>query len=468
MTTRRFWIALAALSAAAFAQPAIPDTPAGRVMGNWLESFNSGDKEKILAFMSVHEPERKAQVDETLGFRKQTGGFQLLRIRKSEPRDIEAIVKEVAGENTALMVLSVSEADPPVITRLGLRVLSPDEASDKPVQQLSETDALAGLAKEAQARAEKDAFAGAFAVARHGKILAQGAYGPANREKKIAADIDTQYRIGSMNKMFTAVAALQLVEAGKLSLDAPIGTYLKDYPNKDVAAKVTLRHLLSHTGGTGDIFGPEFDKHRLQLKTLDDYVKLYGTRALEFEPGAKWRYSNYGFLLAGVLIEKASGKSYYDYVREKVFKPAGMTRTDSLPETEHVEKRSVGYMKRGGQWLPNTDTLPFRGTSAGGGYSTVGDLVRFAQALESGKLLSKKMLQEATSPQGGKAGGPGYGFGFGSEKGGSYGHGGGAPGMNGDLKVFPKSGYVVAVLANLDPPAAGRLSEWFVNRMPQQ
>ncbi|HBY63473.1 MAG TPA: serine hydrolase, partial [Solibacterales bacterium] len=273
---------------------------------------------------------------------------------------------------------------------------------------------------------------------------------------------------GSMNKMFTAVAALQLVEAGKLSLDAPIGTYLKDYPNQDVATKVTLRHLLSHTGGTGDIFGPQYEKNRLALKTLDDYVKLYGGRAPEFEPGSRWRYSNYGFLLAGVLIEKASGMSYYDYVRQKVFKPAGMTHTDSLPETEHVEQRSTGYTKQGGQWVPNTETLPFRGTSAGGGYSTVGDLVKFAQALQSGKLLSKKTLTLATSSQRGKTDGPSYGFGFGVEEDGSFGHGGGAPGMNGDLKIFPKSGYIVAVLANLDPPAAGRLASWFIDRMPER
>ena len=104
-----------------------------------------------------------------------------------------------------------------------------------------------------------------------------------------------------MNKMFTAVATLQLVQSGKLDLKAPFGNYLTDYPNKDVASKVTIAQLLTHTGGTGDIFGPDFDKHRLELKTLRDYVNLYGQRALGFEPGSRWQYSNYGFLLLGVL-----------------------------------------------------------------------------------------------------------------------------------------------------------------------
>ncbi len=184
------------------------------------------------------------------------------------------------------------------------------------------------------------------------------------------------------------------------------------------------------------------------------------------EPGAEWRYSNYGFVLLGAIIEKVSGMSYYDYVRAKVFKPAGMTSTDSLPETENVPNRAIGYMRseQGGGWTPNTDTLPWRGTAAGGGYSTAGDLLRFAQALESGKLISKAMLAQATTPHKQQ-----YGFGFGMRGEGpslSYGHGGGAPGMNGELRIYPRLGYVVVGLSNLDPPAASRVVDYFTLRMP--
>ena len=122
-----------------------------------------------------------------------------------------------------------------------------------------------------------------------------------------------------MNKMFTAIATLQLVEAGKLSLDKPIGTYLPDYPNVDVASRVTVRHLLTHTGGTGDIFGPEFDANRLTLKEHTDYLKLYGTRGPDQTPGSEFEYSNYGFVLLGALIEKVSGVTYYEYVKEDDF-----------------------------------------------------------------------------------------------------------------------------------------------------
>jgi len=150
--------------------------------------------------------------------------------------------------------------------------------------------------------------------------------------------------------------------------------------------------------------------------------------------------------------------SYYDYVREKIFVPAGMTATDSLPETESVPRRSVGYMRRDGQWQPNSETLPWRGTSAGGGYSTARDLLKFAHALQSGKLLSKEKLAEASKPQFGL-----YGFGFFTGGTGAlqhYGHGGGAPGMNGELRIYPESGLVIVVLSNLDPPVATNIANF--------
>jgi CubicO group peptidase (beta-lactamase class C family) len=166
-----------------------------------------------------------------------------------------------------------------------------------------------------------------------------------------------------------------------------------------------------------------------------------------------------------------SGESYYDYVRKYIFQPAGMASTDSLPESEKVTKRATGYMKRKGAWVNNADTLPWRGSPAGGGYSTVRDLLRFAQALSSGKLLSKDLFTAMTSVQAKPEEGQGrtYGYGMGVEENPdfkSFGHGGGAPGMNGDLRVYPRTGIVVVVLANMDPPAATRLTDFFQARMP--
>ena len=264
---------------------------------------------------------------------------------------------------------------------------------------------------------------------------------------------------------------MQLAQAGKLGLDDPLGKFLTDYPNREVAAKVTIKHLLTHTAGTGDIFGPEFQAHRLELRTLQDYVKLYGSRGPGFEPGSRWEYSNYGFILLGVVIEKVSGQSYYDYVNEHVFKPAGMLSTGSQPEDQAVMDCSVGYTKLGGtgDWQSNVDTLPYRGTSAGGGYSTVEDLLRFAAALQQNRLLNARYTELLTT---GKVPAPNglYAYGFedhtinGTR---CFGHGGGAAGMNGDLRICPGAGYIIAVLSNVDPPAAGRISDFVTNRLPQ-
>jgi CubicO group peptidase (beta-lactamase class C family) len=223
--------------------------------------------------------------------------------------------------------------------------------------------------------------------------------------------------------------------------------------------------LLTHTAGTGEIFGDAFDKHRLELKTLDDYVRLYGARAPDFPPGTKsGNYSNYGFILLGVIVQKVSGEDYYDYVRNHIFLPAGMTDTGSLPETENVPARVTGYTQKDGKWVPNTDTLPWRGTSAGGGYSTLADLLKFAHAMMDGKLLPDDLRDAATRSE---TEGDWYGYGFevhGTGLAHSYGHTGGAPGMSTEMRIYPKAKTVVIELFNIDPGTG--VVACYANRMP--
>jgi len=364
------------------------------------------------------------------------------------------------------MSVTVSDADPPLITEITLKAILPPTGAPVPERLSQQAAAVAAWNAEIDKAASAGKFSGVWLWAKNDKVIASGARGKADREKGIDNTLDTRFRIGSMNKMFTAVATLQLVERGKLSLDDTIGKVLPDYPNANVASKVKIRHLLAHTGGTGDIFGPEFDAHRLELKTLQDYVKLYGERDLQFEPGTKWEYSNYGFLLLGVLIEKVSGQSYYDFVAENIFKVAGMTDSGSEPESTTVANRSNGYMRDRFEIVSNEPTLPWRGTSAGGGYTTAADLMKFAAALMSNKLLKAETLAEATRPQF-TTGDYGFGFQLGRpDEVRNYGHGGGAPGMNSILRVYPESGQSVIVLCNLDSPSAQRMGDWLHVRMP--
>jgi D-alanyl-D-alanine carboxypeptidase len=445
----------------AVAQPAVPATAAGRVFTAWLSAFNSADRAAIQAFDAAHRPDAPPPA-QTLRFRSDTGGFTLLRVEKSTPTALVALLEERDSRRLARLELEVTSDAQPIVVSSTLR--NTPRPADLALVRLTEAEAIAAVAARVDELAKLDQFSGAVLVGRRGQVLWQKAVGLANRESRAPNTLETQFRNGSMNKMFTATAALQLVEAGKLSLDDTVGKILPDYPNKDVAAKVTIRHLLTHTGGTGDFFGPLFEKNRLTLKTHGDYVALFGARAPLHEPGAEFRYSNYGMLLLGAIIERVSGMSYFDYVRTSVFERAGMRSTGSLPETESLPNRSAGYMRRNDAWVANTDTLPWSGTSAGGGYSTVGDFFRFAEALQSGVLISKASFEQMITPYRNQ-----YGFGMSIRGEGrlrSFGHGGGAPGQNGELRVFPESGYVIVALSNYDPPAASRLADFIEVRLP--
>jgi D-alanyl-D-alanine carboxypeptidase len=425
-------------------------------LDRWLDTFNSGDRSKLEAFWKGFSGGPQL-VDRDLHLRKESGGFSLIKIISDNGSQLDAIVAD-AGEMFIAAKVDMKSSSPPEL-HISLHKV-PSQDGIVPAFS-NEHELISALQKRAAALAEADQFSGTILLVRSGKTLFKGAYGEADRSTHEKVTIDTRLRIGSMNKMFTAVAVLQLVEKGKLLLDAPFVKYWPDYPNHELAMKVTVRNLLTHTGGTGDIFTAEFEQRRLEIRTLADYVTLYGTRVVEFEPGSKFRYSNYGYLLLGRLIEKVTGRSYYEYVQKNVYGPAHMTSTGSLPESVHVPMRATGYLSGQHGWEPNVQTLPWRGTSAGGGYSTVGDLVRFATALQDGRLLHAQSLASAITEQ---YPGSHYGFGFQTEDS-FFGHSGAAPGINGELRIY-KNRYVIAVLSNLEPPAAMRLAAYAGHRLP--
>jgi len=435
------------------------ETTTRRVLDQWLQAFNSADRVKLTAFWQTYNPAWTG-IDRELHVRKESGGFTLMKVTSDDGRSLDAVVAD-AGETFLGLSVRLSSAQPVHISSISITGLVPAEGIVPRFS--SDPELIAALNAKVNSLVGNDQFSGTVLVAKNGSILLQKAWGLANRETSLANTLDTEFCLGSMNKMFTAVSILQLVQAGKLSLDATLGDYWKDYPNPDVARKVTIRELLNNTGGTGDIFTDQFIQHRLEIRTLADYVRLYGQRPLEFEPGSRSRYSNYGFLLLGVLIEKLANQSYYEYVREHIFLPSGMTRTNSNPESDKDPAHATGYMPGSSGWTPNADTLPWRGTPAGGGYSTVGDLFRFSQALLHGRLLSQELFQQATMEQ---FPGSHYGYGFIVEDG-FFGHSGAAPGINAELRIYPKTGHVVIALSNLEPPAAMRIAAFAGHRLPQ-
>jgi len=219
-------------------------------------------------------------------------------------------------------------------------------------------------------------FMGTVLVARGDAVIFSKAYGSANLEWNVSNTLDTKFRIGSMSKQFTAAAILLLEERGKLKLDDTIKTYYPDAP----AAwdKITLRHLLGHTSGIPNYTNtPDFGRMSSWHATPEELVKRVRDLPLEFEPGAQMRYSNTGYVLLGIVIEKASGTGYAAFLKQNIFDPLGMKDTGYDENSAILPRRAAGYSPS-----PNGDanamyvdmTTPF---SAGALYSNAPDLLRW-------------------------------------------------------------------------------------------
>jgi CubicO group peptidase (beta-lactamase class C family) len=440
-----------------------------------IEAFNAKDAGAVQRFIERHttlEFQRSVSMQEhqeAFGdYRFQMHAVELRGLRQYEPgtKTTAVLVRGRALDKPGLIALSFQPGAEALIDGIQFvpgMVPVRDSAARK--------DKLTPAAFRQEARRLVDnacrqgAFSGAILIAQNGRPLLQKACGEASRRYHVLNRIDTKFNLGSMNKMFTAVAVAQLAERGALSLDDRISRFVDEsWLPKSVTESITIRHLLTHTSGLGSYFSERFFKSsRDQFRELDDYRPLVADDKPAFTPGERPQYSNTGFLLLGVVIEQASGMSYFDYVRRNIFVPSGMTQTDSYAMDDPVENLATGYYRAQGSPFgvrENNLLHVLRGGPAGGGYSNVGDLIRFATALQGGRLL-KPASAEALWQQGM---GPNYGLGFELKQGDAgrvAGHSGGFPGLNGQLDIYRDRGIQVAALSNDDGTAsmlANRLS----------
>jgi len=325
----------------------------------------------------------------------------------------------------------------------------PPQAGGTPMTGSAALDSIKAYLK---ARVAADKFSGAVLIARDSSVLLKQAYGYADKRFRTPNTLETKFNLGSMNKFFTKLAIGQLAEAGKIALTEPFIKYLPDYPNRAVAEKVTVSQLLTMTSGMGDFFGEKYEgTPKDRIHALADYLQFFVDAPLGFEPGSQERYSNAGYIVLGLIIEKVSGEDYYGYVRKHIFVPSHMTNTDSYTMDGITANMATGYQHPGeGQsgWVSNIYSAPGRGSSAGGGYSTVRDLFSFLQALKDGRLLSGKYSSWMLT---GELPGADPELPL---KEGAIGIAGGAPGINGDIEFDAASGNTIIVLANYSPPAA--------------
>jgi CubicO group peptidase (beta-lactamase class C family) len=288
-------------------------------------------------------------------------------------------------------------------------------------------------------------------VAIKGEIVYKKAFGLANIELNVPMQPDMVFRIGSVTKQFTAIAILQLMEQGKLSLQDEITKYIPDYPTQ--AYKITIENLLTHTSGIkGYTDVPEFGKYIKDDLKPAEAIDKFKNLPMEFAPGTKWNYSNSGFFLLGFIIEKVSGKTYQEYIEENLFKTAGMTNSLYGSDKKIIKNRAYPYDPDGDK-IVNADYISmFLPYSAGAIMSTVEDLYKWNRALISYKLVKKETLEKAFTEYkltDGKGTGYGYGW-FLSQVQGSptIEHAGGINGYLSNTIYLPKEDVFVAVLSN--------------------
>ena len=310
----------------------------------------------------------------------------------------------------------------------GLSSVAPGQAADS---------ALNTVDQWIQARVAADSFSGAILVARNGVPLLRRGYGMANRETQSPATPETRFNLGSIDKLITRIAIWQLVAAGKLDLDTPIGKYLPEYPNAAVRDRVTARHLYEMRSGVGNFMNDEYLVRHAAIRTVDQYLELFAREPLQFEPGSSMLYSNGGYIILGKLIERLTGTSYYDYVIANITGPAGMKDTRHYLLDDDVPDRAVGYTATRGPLQPNTYSLAGRGSPAGGGYSTVDDFLKLDRALRAGRLLPAAFDSIL---------GPSF------KRGELVSYGGGGPGTNTQYAAW-SDGLTIIVFSNRDPSA---------------
>jgi CubicO group peptidase (beta-lactamase class C family) len=362
----------------------------------------------------------------------------------------------------------LEEAPPHRITRHAV-----DRGGDPPdrpaVPRLPPEEIAAYLDDYMRGAASADVFSGVVLLARDGAPLFQGAYGRASRRHDVANHLDTRFHVASVGKVFTAVAIGQLLEQGRLSLDDPLARFIPEY-RPHIGARATIRHLLTHTAGIELDTVPEYEAAVREAGSVEELLRAqlrfgrYLPDSASYAPLTRMDYTNEGIDLLGVIVERASGKSYEQYLRDHVFRPAGMLHTGvaylaSVPHlaTGYTPRADLAGRRTTGPLLENVRWLPARARPSGNHYTTAGDLLLFANALLSHRLLNPETTRMLISPQAEiaqpRADWWSYGLGFEVVQEGGVrrvGHSGSFAGVSAELRMYPASGTTLIVLSNYE------------------
>jgi CubicO group peptidase (beta-lactamase class C family) len=452
-------------------QLTFPDTRAGRALAGYLAAFNSAGPVALLAWSRANyalEALQETAADDRAAVHALTQhtarGLEPVAIEQSEEDAISVLGRTRLTGDWARATVQTSP-DGVLIARIRPASAPRDERGPRG----SDAEFADELTAYVERLVEADVFSGALLLARHGEPFCARAWGLASLRYGVPNRIDTKFNLGSMNKMFTAVSIAQLVERGTLAFESTVAELFPDYPGPG-ADQISVHHLLTHTSGLGDYFNERFAARKAELRSVDDFLPLFQDAPLLFTPGERFAYSNAGMLLLGALLERVTGQDYFDYVREHVYAVAGMPDTDAYEMDRPVPNLAIGYTLMdgrgrfvGGARRSNLFMHVIKGGPAGGGFSTVHDLLAFDCALRGHQLLSPALAETVLTGKvaTGRGATDRYAYGFiedivNGER--IVGHGGGVAGINAQLDMYLGSGYTVVVLSNYDPTIAQQIA----------
>ena len=465
----------------------LPPTDLGKIAREWLDVINGGSAAEVKSFVeanfsagALRSQSAADYVALFLKLQQQSGGLEVVRVTPpSGMMPMALLARSKRGGHYANVILGMDGKEPGKLAGMGVargEALGSQGQKAWPERPLSEPEMIAEIKRQVELRAAEGRFSGVVLIARDDKVLLRVARGMAERESKTPNRMDTKFHLASVGKMFTAVAVAQLVKAGKLSYTDTVAELLPDYPNRRAAEKITVAHLLTHSAGMGTFFeSPGFDPKRL-YRTAAEEVAVYGDEPLFFEPGARWRYSNAGYSLLGRIVERVSGMSYLRYVREHIFRPLGMRETDTNAPGEPVRGAATLYRQAAldplgiEPYVAAHELKTSHANGFGGGYSTAGDLYKFARAVRTGRLMGEELTRTAVTAKinvNERATQRwGYGFVERTVNGETVrGHSGGG---RADVAMLWESGYTVVVQTNITNPPADAFSAEIVNFITRQ
>lgn len=448
----------------------LPKTNVGKVAERFLAAINSADPSETDKFVD----ESITEIPSTQMTREKY--HAMLRKLREQSGDLTVERIFMADEKNLRLLIASAKAG----KKVGLEIVLPEETSTQaswlwihhfpgkgpapfPTETLAESAQIEALEKYLSESERLGIHSGAVLVARGDSVLLDKAWGFAHSTSKTPNLTKMQYGTASVGKMFTAVAISQLHQAGKLEYSDMIAQHLPDYPNKEAARKVQIRHLLAHTAGLGDPFDSPKLANSKSYKRQSDWFETFAEKPLAFEPGDHHEYSNGGYIVLAAIVEKLSGLSFTEYLKKNVFEPAGMRQTglttasEKLPvSVPHAVKIVDDPLGLKGPQPKASESVAEDGVGMGGWTSTTSDLFKFARALRSFKLLNEVNTREITTgkvafippPMDVK-----YCYGFyempiGQERMVGHSGGGGDLGMGAEVEMLWNSEHTIIVLSN--------------------